>query len=309
MAGSQIATSVTILNSLLGYQGISLTNFSTSTLSAIAAGSKIEIASAFFNFSGDETINASSWTAITTATTAYIALTPSGTAGSQIVEASYTADAPVWSTSKQGYYVSAGSSIRIIGSVYKDSDTQQSKKIILEKTMHGCEVFLSSGTFLVPANVNTIYISGCAAGGNGGTAANTGGGGGGEWALKKSFSVVAGSSLTVVIGAVSANTSIGSFSLNCGVTTTTSAGGAGGALSMGTGAGGAGGASGHIGYPGLQTGGAALRVTYDYGGGGGSYGAGGNAGNVAPIGIIAGYGGGGGSTGGIGGPAILIIEW
>lgn len=128
----QIPTAVTIINSgLIGYQGISLTNFSTSTLSAIAQGSKCEIAGSFFKAAGDENIDASSWAAITTGTTAYIALTPSGTAGSQIVEASYTADAPIWSTSKQGWYSSAGSSIRIIGSVYKDSNTQQSKKVIL----------------------------------------------------------------------------------------------------------------------------------------------------------------------------------
>ena len=103
MSGQQIATSVTILNSYLGFQAISLTDFSLTTVSAIAAGSKVEIASAFFTFTSDETINASSWTAIATGSTAFITLTPSGTAGSQIVTAAFTTDAPVWSTSKQGW--------------------------------------------------------------------------------------------------------------------------------------------------------------------------------------------------------------
>lgn len=131
MAGSQIATSVTIINSLLGYQGISLTNYDTSALSAIAAGSKIEIASAFFTFTTDETINASSWTAITTATSAYLYLTPSGTAGSQILSASWESTAPTWITSKQGWYSSAGSNIRVVAQSYKVSNTRQSTKTLL----------------------------------------------------------------------------------------------------------------------------------------------------------------------------------
>ena len=127
---TQISTSVTILNSLLGYQGISLTNFDSTTLSEIAAGSKIEVASAFFTFTTDEAIDASSWTAITTATSAYLYLTPSGTAGSQILTASWESVAPVWSTSKQGWYSSAGSNIRVIGSCFKSSATVQTRKII-----------------------------------------------------------------------------------------------------------------------------------------------------------------------------------
>lgn len=132
MAFSQIATSVTIINSgLIGYNGISLTDITASTVSAIASGSAIEIAGAFFKADSDVTINASSWTAITTASNVYIALTPSGTAGSQIITASYTSDAPVWSTSKQGWYASAVSNIRIIGGLYKTSATKYDFKFIL----------------------------------------------------------------------------------------------------------------------------------------------------------------------------------
>ena len=107
MAGSQISTSVTIINSLLGYQAVSLTNMTTSAESLIAAGSKVEIASAFFTFSGDETPNASSWTACGAGNTCYITVIPAGTAGSQTVTAEYTDTAPIWSTSKQGWYASA----------------------------------------------------------------------------------------------------------------------------------------------------------------------------------------------------------
>ncbi len=128
MSGVQIPTAVTILNSLLGFQAVSLTDFSASTVSAIAAGSKVEVAGAFFSFDSDETINASSWTAIATASDVYIVLTPSGTAGSQIITAAYTTTAPTWSTSKQGWYASAASVSRYIGGMYKNGTASYTKK-------------------------------------------------------------------------------------------------------------------------------------------------------------------------------------
>ncbi len=134
MAGSQISTSVTIINSLLGFQAMSLTNFDTSAESVIAAGSKVEIASAFFTFSSDDTPQATTWTAITTANTAYITLTPSGTAGSQIVTSKYSDTAPTWSDSKQGWYTSAASVVRYIGGVIKGSATQYDDAFVMDNT-------------------------------------------------------------------------------------------------------------------------------------------------------------------------------
>jgi hypothetical protein len=309
MPGAQIPTSVTRLESMLGYQAVSLTNFDSSALSAIAAGSKVEIAGAFFTFMVDETIEASTWTSIVTGNTAYIALIPAGTAGSQTVTASYTATAPVWSTSKQGWYASAGSSTRVIGRVYKAEATSQQIKEMLEPELHarrhGAEVFLTSGTFIVPSGVQVLYISGCAAGGNAYGPGGQGGGGGAEWALKKAFPVLPGSVLTVTIGAVGSNSSIGTFQLNCGGNGGVGAGGTGGALNMGTGAGGAGGSAQIPGNPGLQAGGASIQTAGYSGGGGGSYGSGASARGVSKIG---GYGGGGVDSG-AGGPAILIVEW
>jgi len=120
MAVSQISTSVTIIDSLLGFQAVSLTAYDTASVPTIAAGSKVEVAGAFFTFSSDESIGSTSWTAISTGDTAYITLTPSGTAGSQILTAAWTSTAPTWSTSKQGYYASASSSVRVIGGCIKD---------------------------------------------------------------------------------------------------------------------------------------------------------------------------------------------
>ena len=132
MAGSQISTSVTIISSLLGFQAVSLTALATSAQSLIAAGSKVEIASAFFTFGSNETPQASTWSAISTAATAYITLTPSGAAGSQTCLAQYSSTAPTWSTSKQGWYASAASVTRYIGGVTKGSATSYNDAFVIE---------------------------------------------------------------------------------------------------------------------------------------------------------------------------------
>jgi len=133
MANAQIATGSTIISSLLGFQAISLTAFTTSAQSLIAAGSKVELGGAYFTFSGNETPQASTWTAITTGTTAYLTLTPSGTAGSQILTAKYAQAAPVWSTSKQGWYTTAASIVRYVGGVHKASATRYTNAFVFEK--------------------------------------------------------------------------------------------------------------------------------------------------------------------------------
>jgi hypothetical protein len=129
--GTQIPTGITIINSLKGYQALSLNEYATSAAASIAAGSIVEIAGAFFQFTVDET--PTGWSAISTGSTAYIALTASGTAGSQIVDASYTGTAPAWRDDLQGWYASAASSVRIVASVYKTSATSYTLKYILEK--------------------------------------------------------------------------------------------------------------------------------------------------------------------------------
>jgi hypothetical protein len=134
MAITQIPTSVTIISSgLKGYLAVSLTNWATSGLSAIAAGSALEIGNAFFITGAETAINASSWTAITTAGTAYLELTPAGTAGAQTVTARWSATDPTWSEAKQGWYHSSSSVIRTIGSAYKVSPTRQMTKTLYTK--------------------------------------------------------------------------------------------------------------------------------------------------------------------------------
>lgn len=154
MAGSQIPTSVTILNSLKGFQAVSLTEYNTSAAASIAAGSVVEIAGAFFTFVSDEAINASSWTAIVTGTTAYITLTPSGTAGSQIVDVAYTSTAPTWRDDHQGWYASAASNVRVIGSVYKAEAANYGPKYLYNEKQDGKQRFISVNNASVASSLS-----------------------------------------------------------------------------------------------------------------------------------------------------------
>lgn len=340
MSGQQIATSVTILNSYLGFQAISLTDFSLTTVSAIAAGSKVEIAGAFFTFTSDETINASSWTAIATGSTAYIALTPSGTAGSQIVTAAFTTTAPVWSVSKQGWYASASSVVRYVAGCYKAGASSYQNKWIIENTPerikpHG-KTFISiaggtTQTVILPAT--EFWLIGIGAGGNGGTGAagssgsynGGGGGGGGRGQYKKEYIVnqTPGSSVTVTLNAPGSNTTFGSLMTlitgtagSNGSGTTGGAGGAGGGDTSVYATGGAGGAggvsagsSGYTGGDGIYGGGRGIAGSSGaYGGGGGGGGAPGinefilsQASNGSAAGGAGGIAGYGGGGGGGGG--------
>lgn len=142
MAFSQISTSVTIINSnLIGYNAISFTNFDNTSEPAIASGSSIEIAGAFFKADGD--ISITNWAGITTGVSCYIVLTPSGSAGSQTLAAAYTTTAPVWVTDKNGWYASAASNVRYVGTVYKSGTSDYYAKRIIsnnQKTLGGVNV-------------------------------------------------------------------------------------------------------------------------------------------------------------------------
>lgn len=132
---------------------LSLTEYNTSAAAAIAAGSKVEIAGAFFQFASDET--PTGWTAITTGTTAYIALTASGTAGSQVVNAGYVSTAPTWRDDLQGWYASAASSVRIVASVYKAESTSYYPKFIMPIAQEGSQRSVNANTITVNSTISS----------------------------------------------------------------------------------------------------------------------------------------------------------
>ncbi len=130
--GEQISTSVSIINSLDGLESISLTNMNDASAPDIPAGCVVEIAGAFFGFSSAATPQATTWTAITTGATAFVTLSPSGSAGTQIVTAKWSDTAPEWIPSKGAYYLSGASTIRYIAGCRKEGATSYYKKFILD---------------------------------------------------------------------------------------------------------------------------------------------------------------------------------
>lgn len=113
MAGSQVLIAASCIEKQrLGYQAISLTNFASDTDEpAIAAGSKVEIGDALFEFASDESITG--WSGIAVSSDVYIHLTVSGSS----VTASFSITAPTWDDAKQGWYSGA---VRVVGGLYKD---------------------------------------------------------------------------------------------------------------------------------------------------------------------------------------------
>lgn len=82
-----------------GFNGVSLTNFDNTSAPQIASGSVFEIGGALFEASTNETITG--WSSISDNTNAYIYVTDGG---GGTATAAYSATAPTWDTSKQGWY-------------------------------------------------------------------------------------------------------------------------------------------------------------------------------------------------------------
>ncbi len=125
MAGSQIEVSQTQLESQrYGYHSISLTNLGSTAEPQIAAGSKVEIGGALFNFAAPESITG--WGGIGNDSVVWINLVVAGAA----VTAVFTTTAPTWSTSKQGWYSGLD---RYVAGLYKDGSALYAGKHLLEQ--------------------------------------------------------------------------------------------------------------------------------------------------------------------------------
>jgi hypothetical protein len=183
---------------------------------------------------------------------------------------------------------------------------------------HGKQLFTSSGTWLCPTNITTVYLSGVTGGGGGGGGGGYGGGsGGGTGGFiygTSPLTVVPGTSYTITLtggsggaGGVSGNSNgvagtSASLSFGNLYTFAGGPGGAGGVLGGGpdglAGTSGYGiGTAGTIGSAGAGGAGGVNQTAVYLGGSGGGGGGGGNG------------GGGGGGNGGAGAPGFLIVEW
>jgi hypothetical protein len=119
-----------------GYVQLSLTNYTSTAVPAIAIGSEIEINGALFK-------TKDSTDPVTVGGvadgTVYILATPSGVSPNQIATFSFTATAPTWFDSKQGFY-NAGGTARYVGYSMTKSGTSYTDK----RNFNGANNYLTS---------------------------------------------------------------------------------------------------------------------------------------------------------------------
>lgn len=130
MSGAQIPTSVTIIDNLKGFNAMNMSALDTTSASSILAGSVVEVAGAFYTFSLNETPSLTTISGLIE-NACYLMVAPSGTAGSQILTASWTNTTPTWVSSKNGWYASSGSVIRAVFCMYNVDDAQYTDKTLM----------------------------------------------------------------------------------------------------------------------------------------------------------------------------------
>ena len=114
-----------------GYHQLTLTEYDTTTVPAIAAGSAIECNGALYKFDTEEAISTTD--PVTSAAvadgTVYVVIVP----GATTCTAAFTATAPTWSDSKQGWYGTGGqANYRYVGGMGK-STTYYYEKFLYDK--------------------------------------------------------------------------------------------------------------------------------------------------------------------------------
>jgi hypothetical protein len=101
-----LALQLTADKTFKGYHQLTLTNYDNTTVPAIAAGSAVECNGALYKFDTEEAISTTD--PVTSATvadgTVYVCIVP----GATTCTAAFTATAPTWSDSKQGWYGTGG---------------------------------------------------------------------------------------------------------------------------------------------------------------------------------------------------------
>ena len=147
-----------------GYNALSLTNMNNTTVPAIAAGSLIENNGALFKFDTETAISTTD--PVTSATVAdglvYIMLVPSGSS----ISAVFTATAPTWSDSKQGWYgVGDYANNKYLAYNIVKSSASYTKRILIQEKSIFNYAASTSGNITTPnlnatsANVSILNMS------------------------------------------------------------------------------------------------------------------------------------------------------
>ncbi|HVX58002.1 MAG TPA: hypothetical protein VHA37_09865, partial [Candidatus Saccharimonadales bacterium] len=225
-----------------------------------------------------------------------------------------------------GSYMPAGyTTSALIGSYKTNANAQLGGFTQIDRTVYirQVQVFSSSGSFLVPASVTSVYVTvigGGGGGGYGGTSNGGAGGGGGGRAEGVVTGLTPGNIIPVTVGAAGVSGTSGSINGTAGGSSSfgshiSATGGAGGPGNSGNGASGGTGSGGALNITG-QNGCGVLQGSTFYGGyGGGVPGfslSGTFSTNVGSSSVGPGAGGGGGANGNNGAngqPGLVIVIW
>ena len=171
-----------------GFIALSLTNFTNDDEPTIAAGSVVEISGSLYSVTSNQSITG--WGSISNGPV-WVKLIPDGT---NPFTAEYTATAPTWFDSKQGWYDGTGTD-RYVAGLTKTGASGYSDKSILRAVQRGTnlfgnifstglfplqryEVFRSNASWVTPINVYAARFIVTAGGAGGGGASGAGSGGG-----------------------------------------------------------------------------------------------------------------------------------
>jgi hypothetical protein len=152
-----LALQLTTDKTFKGYHQLTLTNYDNTTVPAIAAGSAIECNGALYKFDSEEAISTTD--PVTSAAvadgTVYVCIVP----GATTCTAAFTATAPTWSDSKQGWYGTGGqANYRYAEFVMTKSSTAYTNKIVQPDFVKSC-VYVSKSETQILTKTDPLKIS------------------------------------------------------------------------------------------------------------------------------------------------------
>lgn len=150
-----LALQLTTDKTFKGYHQLTLTNYDNTTVPAIAAGSAIECNGALYKFDTEEAISTTD--PVTSAAvadgTVYVVIVPDTTTAT----AAFTATAPTWSDSKQGWYGTGGrANYRYIQYCMNKLSTAYSGKTIM--FMNERQIFYYTSDYTERSTTSTSRI-------------------------------------------------------------------------------------------------------------------------------------------------------
>lgn len=138
----------------VGLHELTITEYTTSTVPAIAAGSVIEVNGTLFKAGSETAISGSPSNG-----TVYVYMVPSGSSPSQVLTPTFTNTAPTWFDSKQGWYDATGTYRYIHFAMTKSGSSYTPKGEMLFKN-NSTVIVYSDGNIVTTGTITGDLIGG-----------------------------------------------------------------------------------------------------------------------------------------------------